>query len=720
MKQSKLLILSVLVTVFAGIYTAHAEPVKADSLRKQLLSYTKADTQKVNLYLALAEQYTQVNADTMFHLGKQALELSQKLNYHKGIANATERIGIGYSLLSKNDSALYWYNIAIKETKANDLTNILSSKYGQIANVYFVQAHYAIAKEYYDSSLNAAQAAGQEEQQGKMLSNIANVFYMMGNYSQALDYYLKGLKIQERLGRDINLAADVSNIANVYFRLGQHDKAIEYVNRGFEINKRLGAKEHMIGCITTYALIYNDEKQYDSSLYYLNKGLAIAYELNNTYIINLLKGNIAECYVNKGEYAKALPLYQESLVVSQKLDDAEGVSIAKAGIGLIYLKTGKKQEGIKYQSEALDIVKQLGIKEQVEIISKTLSEEYEKVGDYKNALYYSRIADAYADSLNKENSHREIAQKLFDYEIQKKEDKIQLLEKDNAIKQTRSQIQNILLLASVIGMLLAIAVAYLFFKNVKNVKKSRLMILKQKEEIEEQAHKLSELNDFKDNTFSVLAHDLRSPVNALTSTMMLLDEKIITPEEFSEYKLELNNKLQSVSLLLDNMLQWAQSQMKGEHTLDIEKLNLRRKVLKTMAVLKDPAGHKGVTIKNEVPENVWAYGDRNHIDIVVRNLVSNAIKFTPANGEIVANAYEENGVVYLSISDNGVGMTQDQVDKLFAADTHVTTKGTSGEKGTGLGLHLCYDLVKKNKGDIVVSSAPGVGSTFIVSLPARK
>lgn len=713
-----ILLCTILALSFAG--ATHAAPLKADSLHRIIIQHKADDSAKAILYLLLADQYSLTSADSMFKIGSEALSISKSVNFKKGIANALEDLGTGYFIISKYDSALYYFTQSLEYSKTNNLTGITASKYNHIANVYIRQAKYAMASIYYDSSLKAAEKEGLVEFRGIAYSNLGNVFYMMGNYPRALNYYLKGLSIQEKLDKKINIASDVSNIANVYFRLGQHQKALEYLSRAMDINREAGAKEHIIACLTTYAMIYNDKKMYDSSLFRLNEALDIAKEMNNTFLQNLLTGNIAECYLNKGEYDKALKLYQESLLVSEKLADEEGISIAKAGIGEILIKKGNTVAGINNLKEALALVEKLGIIEQSLAIANKLSTVYEQSGDYKNALYYYKIRDARSDTLAKEQSHQQAEQMLFGYEIQKKEDKIKLLEKDNALSLASNEKQKILLIAFVIGFLLAATAAYMFYRNAVIVKKSRNLILKQKEEIEIQAHKLAELNDFKDNTFSILSHDLRSPVNALTSTMMLLDEKIITPEEFSLHKNELNNKLQTVSLLLDNLLEWAKSQMKGEHTLEIEKLNIKRKALKTMAVLKDAAFQKQITLLNTVPENIWAYGDRNQVDIVIRNIVSNAIKFTPEHGKITISASESGNTTEISITDTGVGMTPAQIEQLFIGDTHISTKGTFGEKGTGLGLHLSYDMIKKNGGDITVYSTPGEGSSFIISLPKRR
>jgi signal transduction histidine kinase len=517
----------------------------------------------------------------------------------------------------------------------------------------------------------------------------------------------------------LNIASDVSNIANVYMRLGQHDKAIAYVQRGLTLYTEAGAKEHMLGCLTTYAIVYNDRKMYDSSLHYLLQASQLAAQLQNPYLQNILNGNLAECYLKKGEKDKAFALYSESVEMSKKLDDAEGLAVAKAGLGEIYVGRGNTLLGHSYLKDALGILQQLGIKEQVLGIAEKLADSYEQVGDFKSALQYYKIKTAYNDSLQKDKGRRDAEQLLFNYEIQKKEDEIKLLQQDNAIKQNKNNTQLTILVALSIGLILTIIVAYLFFKNLKNERSTRKIIQAQKEEIEEQTHKLRELNTFKDNTFSVLSHDLRSPVNALTSTMMLLDENIITPEEFGLYKQELNDKLQSVSILLDNMLYWAQSQMKGQLTLEIIQLNVRNKVQKAFLVLSDAAKQKNIKLDNRVPADMVAFADKDQVDIVVRNLISNAIKFTHRSGEVVVSAVHNGNFIELSVTDNGVGMTSEQMSKLFNKTEHISTRGTGGEKGTGLGLQLCYDIMLRNHGDLKVSSKPGLGSVFTIILPAN-
>lgn len=709
--------IALLVFVFAAATNHSYAQLKTDSLRRELSSYKKEDTGKARLLVLMAKQYYYSNADSQYKYATQALAISRKLQYTLGIIASLEEIGSSHFLHGNYDSSIYYQQEGLKNCYTSANTYERSALHNNIANALFRKGQYYDALNAYDSAMHYALQTGNKLMQGKASSNIANIFYIQGNYTKALSFYLKGLTVQEELGNITDIASDMSNIANVYMRLGDYKNAIAYNNRGLAFNRKAGAKGNIIANLTTAAIIYNEQKQYDSSKIILEEALGIAISVNNEFIITLLKGNIAEVYLKKGDYPKSLQLYKEAKQSSQKMNDAEGVAIADAGIGEILCKQGNTATGLLSLKSALNTMQQIGIKEQARDISGKLAAIYEQHGDYKNALQYVKINDSYRDSLLKDNGHNEAQQMLFNYEIEKKETEITLLEKDKALSAAQAKSKNILLLAAFIGIILAGIIAYMFFRNSQSERKRQSEILRQKEEIEKQAANLKELNDFKDVTFSVLSHDLRSPVNALTGTMMMLDEKLMTPEEFAMHKNELNNKLQSVSLLLENMLFWAQSRMKGEHALDIEKLNIKRKALKTMAVLKDAAAQKNINLTYNIPEGLSAYGDANQVDIVLRNLVSNAIKFTPESGSVTINGFTNGNTTQISVTDTGVGMTDEQLSKLFKELSLDSTRGTGGEKGTGLGLQLCYEFIKKNGGDIVVTSTPGKGSTFTITLP---
>ncbi len=719
MNKTLCTVIIALALITFGIIHTEAQ-TNTDSLRKVIAQLKDNDTNKSLLAAHLAQAYFHSSPDSQYSIAKYALSLTKANNHARSKALAYAEIGSSFFTRGMNDSSLIYEKEALSIINKYKLYQEASYVYTNMASALFRKGMYSDAMINNDSALIYAERYSQKIQAAKVRSNIANIYYKMGNYTRALEYYLQGLKtLEEEKSNDIDIASDLSNIANVYMRMEDYGNALKYNKRALAINRASDAKNHLIGNLTTTAIIYNARKQYDSSLIALNEAYDIAVQNRNEYLQNLLKGNMAEAYLNKDDLPKALMLYQETMVISEKLKDDEGVGIAKAGIGEVYYKQGKTREAIALMREGLDIMQRIGVKETARDISAKLANAYEQAGDYKNALQYFKIHDALYDSLSSGDAKNKAEQMVFNYEIDKKQHEIEMLEKDKAIALVKGNNKNIMLFAAFIGVILAAIIAVMFFRNAQQERKRQAEILAQKEEMQAQANRLKELNDFKDVTFSVLSHDLRSPVNALTGTMMMLDEKLMTAEEFSMHKNELNNKLQSVSLLLENMLYWAQSRMKGEQKLDIEKLSIKRKALKTIAVLKDAALQKDISLTYNVSDDIIAYGDANQIDIVLRNLVSNAIKFTPNGGTVTINGYASGNNTQISVTDTGVGMTDEQLSNLFDDLKLNSTRGTGGEKGTGLGLQLCYEFIKKNGGDIIVTSTPGKGSTFTVTLPNK-
>jgi len=335
-------------------------------------------------------------------------------------------------------------------------------------------------------------------------------------------------------------------------------------------------------------------------------------------------------------------------------------------------------------------------------------------------LAYHKLYYAYRDSLNSDKIDKKIQQLQFDYELQKKERQIDLLNNNKILAHSRNEKQVVVEWALGCGMLLLIVISVLLYRNVLIEKRNQERIVQQKEEIQAQAAKLGELVRFKDKTFSVLSHDLRGPMGTLTTAMLLLDEYILSPEEFARLKPEINRQISSLNTLLDNLLNWAKSSIKGEWVAAPQPTDLARIVQANVALLRESAERKKVQLEVLLNVPTIVYCDAGQIDIVFRNILSNAIKFTPANGKVtISAASKKNHMIALSVKDTGVGMTKEQIAKLFTAAEGNITYGTEGEKGTGLGLLLCYEFVKSNKGDIYVESEIGKGSNFIFELPDK-
>ncbi|MCB1190920.1 MAG: hybrid sensor histidine kinase/response regulator [Leptospiraceae bacterium] len=248
---------------------------------------------------------------------------------------------------------------------------------------------------------------------------------------------------------------------------------------------------------------------------------------------------------------------------------------------------------------------------------------------------------------------------------------------------------------------------------------THLTIQKQKIIIERQNHELNELNDNKNKFFSIIAHDLRSPIGGLLSVSKLLlnysKNQHNIPYDIIE---SLFQSTENAYKLLENLLQWSRVQMNRIECIPIT-FYLNKVVEAVINNLSGIAYRKDITIKQTIDPNVQIFADYSMVETVIRNLVSNSIKFTQIGGQIEISSVSKKNMQEISITDNGIGIKQTDLDKLFKINVKYSKSGTIGETGTGLGLIICKELIEKNNGKIWVESNPGKGSTFKFVLPSN-
>ncbi len=229
---------------------------------------------------------------------------------------------------------------------------------------------------------------------------------------------------------------------------------------------------------------------------------------------------------------------------------------------------------------------------------------------------------------------------------------------------------------------------------------------------------LREANATKDRFFSIIAHDLKGPFNSLLGyTDVLMNYWDSYPDEKrKEFVKTIHQQSDRLFRMLENLLEWSRMQL-GKIKRRPVMINLSQLGNSELMFLKPQAEKKKITLKTDIPEDAQAFGDGNMLSTVIRNLLSNAIKFTHPEGEIRISARPEGDLMQISVSDNGVGIAEDNIAKLFRIDKHFSTYGTNKEAGTGLGLILCKDFVEKNGGRLWVESELGQGSHFKLTIP---
>ena len=244
---------------------------------------------------------------------------------------------------------------------------------------------------------------------------------------------------------------------------------------------------------------------------------------------------------------------------------------------------------------------------------------------------------------------------------------------------------------------------------------------KAEKELKQNEDRLKKLNATKDKLFSIIGHDLKGPLNNILGFSELIDQGFdsFSDEEIKKYNRLIFQSSQTVTSLLDNLLTWSRSQ-RNKIKVSKQLFALNTVVQKNLSLLENNASKKSIQLKNEVPADIIANGDTEMVTTILRNLISNAIKFTNEGGEIKVVAKNSNNRIIVEIHDNGVGIPPDKINNLFEPDqTHVNL-GTAGEKGTGLGLIICKDFAEKNDGELWAESEPGKGSVFSFSMPLKE
>lgn len=273
-------------------------------------------------------------------------------------------------------------------------------------------------------------------------------------------------------------------------------------------------------------------------------------------------------------------------------------------------------------------------------------------------------------------------------------------------------------------LILTIREALRSFEQEKTILKQNLELKELNSNLEikvdQRTRELKELNATKDKFFSIIAHDLKNPFNTLLgfSELMLINFDAYDKKQISEFIHIIHSTSKNAYSLLENLLEWSRSQT-GRIELKPAKINLFGLVVENISLLKGIANNKDIKIINEVEKNAEAFADQNMITTVIRNLLTNALKYTTKGGMVKISSEVQNDMVTIRVSDTGVGIQEENLKKLFRIDTNFSTPGTEDEAGTGLGLILCREFIQKNNGKIDVKSIFGLGSEFSFTLPGK-
>jgi signal transduction histidine kinase len=381
----------------------------------------------------------------------------------------------------------------------------------------------------------------------------------------------------------------------------------------------------------------------------------------------------------------------------------------------VYQRQQRHEDALEAVSKSLSQAQKLNARILEIQCFNQLSSLWEMKGDFKKSLAYYKRFKQLEDTLFSQDMQAKLLRDQIRFETESKDSQIAKLslqqESTEGALKRKDFVQNILVVVMALSGILLISV----YRSGQRRRQINELLLRHQKETEKRSEELERLNQVKDKFFSIISHDLRSPINALSGLLDLLDKGAVSPQELPKHIKELKTRFNHTRALLNNLLDWTLLQM-DKLNLQKGKIDLKKLVDENIQLLGDTPG-KEIQLINDVNPNTIGYADSNTINLVIRNLITNAIKFTNDKGEVRVNAVPQGNEWVVSVKDNGVGMAIEVLRILFDKTAPYTTRGTANEKGTGLGLILCKEFVEKNGGRIWVESAEDYGSTFYFTLP---
>ncbi|MEN2282570.1 tetratricopeptide repeat-containing sensor histidine kinase [Algoriphagus sp. SE2] len=557
--------------------------------------------------------------------------------------------------------------------------------------------------------------------------NIGWIYYRRGKWLKSFEYTSEAfeLAVQEK---NNNVAARLLNsMGALYYEQNNFALAIDHFKKAYAYSKEEGDLYTQIRSLNNVAFSFSQMHEYDSALYYANFSIELNKTSGSPYLTAFAKRVIGDVYFYRGQYEAASDIFKSSLEDSrvQKVKSTEASVIHR--LGATYLKLGKLDEAEKILKEGIKISEENKFLDELAKNHKYLSQVYEAKGDIKNAFDQQKTYLILNDSLvDKENKDRiALLQGMFQENLDKSE--LDLLKAQNETQAQRIKLNR--LNNWIIGIAIVLIFGLMLWLNIlnRNINKYNIYLLEQKAKIKDQnkdleakSLQLAKINETKNKLFSILGHDLKGPVGQVKSVMDLLIKGMLSRDEFDQLVKVLNKDIDTVYFTLNNTLKWSIAQMEG---FKIKKnvFNLTKVVESTITLIDSQLIDKNISVINSMPDTVNVYADSDLMEVVIRNILNNSVKFSKRNENIEISVSSQNHFVKWCVLDHGVGMNQDQINEILAIDYTITNsqQGTEMEKGSGLGLQLCKEFIRMNGGDIFIESTLGKGTKICVTIPEK-
>lgn len=666
--------------------------------------------------------------DSSLYFNKKALSLREEISDYEGVAASLHSISLIYLDTGEPDTSFEFANKSLEISIQHGLEDMQIYALNSISEYHLLKGNIEEALEASTKSLEIASTYNKLQQIGDGNINVGKIYQNTGDYVQALDYFQKGLKIYEQAEILEGQAVSHENIGFIQFFMGDAKSAIASIKKNLAINLQLGNIKNAISGYNNVGYLLGLQGEYVESFNHLDEGLKLAKELNSKEDLALLYGSYSEIYLEQENLPKTIEYHEKAIRTYREMGAKNAVAERLITSARYYIGLKNYDAALKSLDESISIAEEIDSKLWIRNASKLKSEVYAKLGRGMQAYNAHVRYHAMADSIFDAEKTRTFARMEADFEFAKEKDSLTFAQEAerlalNSEIERKSASQRTTLFG--LGVAVVILVMLILFlrqnkKANKQLSELNVQIQNQNAEIKSQRDHLEDLNHMKNKFFSIVSHDLRGPMSSFQSLSEIMQFSLENNnhEELTSVTQEVVKQSKQVSLLLDNLLNWAVND-EGQIPYQPEEVNLSKEVNEILKIYRPLAQFKNIDLRSDIDAKQLLWVDKNSFSTILRNILSNAIKFTPDKGEIVISSVERDEAVSIRISDSGVGMQSEKLRKLFVLNESDSTEGTSGEKGVGLGLQLVNEFVKLNKGSIEVESQEKQGTIFDITFPSK-
>lgn len=609
--------------------------------------------------------------------GQDLVKLEQELV--SGKLNTKDSIEVlnllGRSLTFINQpKALVYANLALQRSIKSNNAKGIAYAYRNLSSLHSYNESYFVSMEYIQQALEIFEASNDSVGMANCYISLGHTYRRLRNREEEVYYHKRAFEIFSRVNDKERIGVTSHNLGESYFNAGDNEKGKRLTRLAIQINDSIKNNAVLSSCYKVMGMIEFSVNELDSAEQYLQKVLVLSEQLGEN---------------------------------SQKVATAEAMFL----LASINKLRGNRANQLKFLLNAADFCARHNLGNHLQDTYQELILYFASNNDQNAVIKYINSYKIIKDSLNQKQFEDRYSLANSVIEVHKLSRNKNELEKANFVQAQKIESRNKILLVIFFSV---IVLLWLLLKFARLNKKLEAQI----QINERQKHDLEILNNTKDKFFSIVAHDLKSPLASLKSFSALLIDHYddLNKEDILTMSRQLQSAVDNTIKMADNLIIWARIQMNDiQHKQEAVSLNeIGRNIYN---VYKDLAADKGIVLNYAVDDAILLLGDKNQIEFIIRNLVNNAIKFTKQGGYVTLRAQLLNeDTVEILVEDNGVGIPNEIKERLFSVGKKQSTNGTAGEKGTGLGLMLSAEFLKLNNGEITIESEIGKGSQFKIRL----